>query len=116
VQSASDAPECAPIALQKADADCPHPARGRPESGFQPRWASRSHDVILTGAMAPYAWSLNGEYWPNVNPLMIAAGQRVAIELVNHSMMAHPLHLHGHAFQVIGLKEPHPVGKLLSAG
>ena len=29
--------------------------------------------------MAPYAWSLNGEYWPNVNPLMIAAGQRVAI-------------------------------------
>jgi FtsP/CotA-like multicopper oxidase with cupredoxin domain len=23
------------------------------------------HRVILAGAMAPYAWSLNGEYWPN---------------------------------------------------
>jgi hypothetical protein len=23
-----------------------------------------THRVILAGAMAPYAWSLNGEYWP----------------------------------------------------
>ena len=53
--------------------------------------------------MAPYAWSLNGEYWPNVTPLMIAHGQRVAIEMVNHTMMAHPMHLHGHAFQVVAI-------------
>jgi FtsP/CotA-like multicopper oxidase with cupredoxin domain len=62
-----------------------------------------THRVILAGAMAPYAWSLNGEYWPNVTPLMIAQGQRVAIEMVNHSMMAHPMHLHGHAFQVVAI-------------
>jgi FtsP/CotA-like multicopper oxidase with cupredoxin domain len=68
-----------------------------------PRALDVTHRVILTGAMAPYAWSLNGEYWPNVTPLMIATGQRVAIEMVNHSMMAHPMHLHGHAFQVVAL-------------
>jgi FtsP/CotA-like multicopper oxidase with cupredoxin domain len=68
-----------------------------------PRAPDVTHRVILAGAMAPYAWSLNGEYWPNVNPLMIAKGQRVAIEMVNRSMMAHPMHLHGHAFQVTGL-------------
>jgi FtsP/CotA-like multicopper oxidase with cupredoxin domain len=62
-----------------------------------------THRVILNGAMAPYAWSLNGEYWPEVTPLMIASGQRVAIEMVNQSMMAHPMHLHGHAFQVMAL-------------
>jgi FtsP/CotA-like multicopper oxidase with cupredoxin domain len=62
-----------------------------------------THRVILAGAMAPYAWSLNGEYWPEVTPLIIATGQRVAIEMVNHSMMAHPMHLHGHAFQVTAL-------------
>jgi FtsP/CotA-like multicopper oxidase with cupredoxin domain len=62
-----------------------------------------THRVVLAGAMAPYAWSLNGEYWPNVTPLMVAHGQRVAIEMVNHSMMAHPMHLHGHAFQVVAL-------------
>jgi FtsP/CotA-like multicopper oxidase with cupredoxin domain len=62
-----------------------------------------THRVILAGAMAPYAWSLNDEYWPNVTPLMIAAGQRVAIEMLNRTMMPHPMHLHGHAFQVVAI-------------
>ena len=61
--------------------------------------------VILSGATAPYAWSLNGEYWPNVTPLMSAPGQRVTIEMLNHSMMAHPMHLHGHAFQVMAIND-----------
>jgi FtsP/CotA-like multicopper oxidase with cupredoxin domain len=62
-----------------------------------------THRVILAGAMAPYAWSLNGEYWPNVTALMIAQGQRVAIEMANQTMMPHPMHLHGHAFQVVAI-------------
>jgi FtsP/CotA-like multicopper oxidase with cupredoxin domain len=68
-----------------------------------PRAPDVKHRVNLAGSMAPYAWSLNGEYWPNVTPLMIAAGKRVAIEMVNHSMMPHPMHLHGHAFQVVAI-------------
>jgi hypothetical protein len=68
-----------------------------------PRAPGVTHRVILAGAMVPYAWSLNGEYWPNVTPLMVDTGQRVAIEMVNHSMMAHPMHLHGHAFQVVAI-------------
>jgi FtsP/CotA-like multicopper oxidase with cupredoxin domain len=68
-----------------------------------PRAPDVTHRVILAGAMTPFAWSLNGEYWPNVTPLMIATGQRVAIEMMNHSMMAHPMHLHGHAFQVVAI-------------
>jgi FtsP/CotA-like multicopper oxidase with cupredoxin domain len=50
--------------------------------------------------MTPYKWSLNGEYWPDITPLMLTKGQRVEIELVKNSMMAHPIHLHGHTFQV----------------
>src|SRR5580704_9172271 len=46
-----------------------------------------THRVIRAGSMAPYAWSLNGEYWPEVTPLINATGQRVAIEMVNQSMM-----------------------------
>jgi FtsP/CotA-like multicopper oxidase with cupredoxin domain len=68
-----------------------------------PRAPDVTHRVILNGAMTPYAWSLNGEYWPEVTPLMIAPGQRVAIEMMNRTMMAHPMHLHGPAFQVIAL-------------
>jgi FtsP/CotA-like multicopper oxidase with cupredoxin domain len=68
-----------------------------------PRVPDVTHRVILAGAMAPYAWSMNGEYWPNVTPLMVAHGQRVAIEMQNHTMMPHPMHLHGHAFQVVAI-------------
>jgi len=72
-------------------------------TSLAPRAPDVTHRVILAGAMAPYAWSLNGEYWPNVTPLMITRGQRVAIEMLNRTMMPHPMHLHGHAFQVVAI-------------
>ena len=69
--------------------------------------ASRKPDVVqqiaLAGGMQPYAWSLNGEFWPKITPLMLSKGQRVEIELINHSPMAHPMHLHGHSFQVVAV-------------
>jgi FtsP/CotA-like multicopper oxidase with cupredoxin domain len=68
-----------------------------------PRAADIVHTIALAGSMKPYAWSLNGEYWPRVTPLVLSKGQRVEIELVNQSMMPHPMHLHGHAFQVIAI-------------
>jgi FtsP/CotA-like multicopper oxidase with cupredoxin domain len=61
------------------------------------------HTIALGGAMKPYAWSMNGEYWPHVTPLMLSKGQRIEIELVNGSMMTHPIHLHGHVFQVVAI-------------
>src|SRR6202521_1123458 len=68
---------------------------------------ARPADVVRTialgGAMKPYAWSMGGEYWPHITPLMLNKGQRVEIELVNGSMMAHPIHLHGHVFQVTAI-------------
>jgi FtsP/CotA-like multicopper oxidase with cupredoxin domain len=68
---------------------------------------ARPADVVRTialgGAMKPYAWSMGGEYWPHITPLMLNKGQRVEIELVNRSMMAHPIHLHGHVFQVMAI-------------
>jgi FtsP/CotA-like multicopper oxidase with cupredoxin domain len=53
--------------------------------------------------MMPYQWSFDGRSWADHVPLGVKAGQRVAIELVNRSMMAHPMHLHGHHFQVVAL-------------
>jgi FtsP/CotA-like multicopper oxidase with cupredoxin domain len=68
-----------------------------------PRPADVVRTIALGGAMKPYAWSMNGEYWPHITPLMLNKGQRVEIELVNGSMMAHPIHLHGHVFQVVAI-------------
>ena len=53
--------------------------------------------------MMPYRWSFDGRTWRDREPLSVRAGQRVVLELVNRSMMAHPMHLHGHHFQVVGL-------------
>lgn len=70
---------------------------------LQPRSADLVRTMALSGDMKPYAWSIDGEYWPRITPLMLNTGERVELELVNHSMMAHPMHLHGHVFQVIAV-------------
>jgi FtsP/CotA-like multicopper oxidase with cupredoxin domain len=59
--------------------------------------------MTLTGAMSPYVWSINDQIWPNVDRPVIQKGQRVVIEMQNRTMMAHPMHLHGHHFQVTAL-------------
>jgi FtsP/CotA-like multicopper oxidase with cupredoxin domain len=68
-----------------------------------PRPADIVHTVFFDGGMKPYAWSMNGEYWPQVSPFMLTKGQRVEIDLDNRTLMAHPIHLHGHVFQVIAI-------------
>ena len=62
-----------------------------------------THKVALTGTMTPYVWSLDDRTWADHRPLHIARGQRVVLEMSNRGGMAHPMHLHGHHFQVVGL-------------
>ncbi len=69
-------------------------------SPLSARSADVRHTVMLTGAMAPYSWTIDDRPWAKRRKLEISAGQRVEIELMNHTMMAHPMHLHGHHFQV----------------
>ncbi len=59
--------------------------------------------ITLTGTMMPYAWSIDGRSWNDHRPLHVQQGQRVVLEMANRSMMAHPMHLHGHHFQVVGI-------------
>jgi FtsP/CotA-like multicopper oxidase with cupredoxin domain len=61
------------------------------------------HQLALTGSMMPYVWTLDGRSWANRQPLRIKASQRVEVDLVNKSQMAHPMHLHGHHFQVVAI-------------
>ncbi|WP_144140817.1 multicopper oxidase family protein [Paraburkholderia sp. BCC1884] len=60
-----------------------------------------SHTLMLKGSMHPYSWSINGKQWPERDTVKVRAGQRVAITFHNMTMMSHPMHLHGHHFQVI---------------
>lgn len=65
------------------------------------RPVDRTVRIDLGGGMAPYAWSLNGAFWPKPEPIRVRDGERVMLDIVNATMMAHPMHLHGHAFQVV---------------
>lgn len=69
------------------------------------RPADITHAVTLTGSMTAYQWGIDGRSWSAHEPLMVARGQRVALAIRNQSMMAHPMHLHGHHFQVVEINE-----------
>lgn len=62
------------------------------------RLADKSMMAHLTGDMASYQWALEG-----LEDLKLKSGERVEIAMMNMSMMAHPMHLHGHAFQVVDI-------------
>ncbi len=62
-----------------------------------------THRVRLTGAMVPYVWSLDDRTWADHVPLRVAGSGCVILEMTNETKMAHPMHLHGHHFQVIGM-------------
>ena len=57
----------------------------------------------LTGDMTSYVWGIDGRPFEDRSPLDVAAGERVEITMRNRTMMSHPMHLHGHHFEVVGL-------------
>lgn len=59
--------------------------------------------VMLEGAMAPYRWTIDGATWGEHKPIAVKTGSRVELMFHNMSMMSHPMHLHGHHFQVVAL-------------
>jgi FtsP/CotA-like multicopper oxidase with cupredoxin domain len=74
-----------------------------------PKAIDRSFDLRLRGNMAKYEWPINGVVFDVANPrsekaaVRVKAGERVAIKFINETRMAHPMHLHGHSFQVIDI-------------
>jgi FtsP/CotA-like multicopper oxidase with cupredoxin domain len=60
-----------------------------------PRQPSREIMLHLTGNMHRYQWSFDGIPFSEAEPLQLTFGERVRITLVNHTMMNHPIHLHG---------------------
>lgn len=76
------------------------------------RTVDRSHVLMLGGSMQPYLWTINGAVWGQHQPIIARSGERVVLSFHNMSMMAHPMHLHGHVFQVVGLNGRRVAGAL----
>jgi len=69
---------------------------------IEPRHADRRHALIITEGPG-YLWKLNGAAHGNHEPLRVAEGERVEIEIIDRTTMGHPMHLHGHHFQVVAI-------------
>ena len=66
------------------------------------RAPSRSLDIHLTGNMERFMWSFDGVKMSDMmEPIPFLEGERVRINLINDSMMGHPIHIHGHFFELV---------------
>ena len=74
------------------------------------RTIEREMEIHLTGNMERYMWSFDGKRFTAVtdDPIRFGYDERVRVKLVNDTMMAHPIHLHGHFFELVnGADEQH---------
>jgi FtsP/CotA-like multicopper oxidase with cupredoxin domain len=75
------------------------------------RAPTRTVEVHLTGNMERFMWSFDGlRFSQNPEPLRFERDERVRVRLINDTMMAHPIHLHGHFFELVnGHHSHHPL-------
>ncbi|WP_319798383.1 copper resistance system multicopper oxidase [Nitrobacter sp.] len=66
------------------------------------RAPGRSLDIHLTGNMERFMWSFDGVKMSDIHePIPFLEGERVRINLINDTMMGHPIHIHGHFFELV---------------
>jgi CopA family copper-resistance protein len=73
------------------------------DANTDPREPSRLLELHLTGNMERYMWSFDGRMYSAVSdvPIRFAWNERVRVKLINNTMMAHPIHLHGMFFELV---------------
>jgi FtsP/CotA-like multicopper oxidase with cupredoxin domain len=95
-----------------ATSDAAHPvfsgdleqeAQFRAMTPLADRPVDRRDTLMLGGSMMPYLWTIDGQSWGTHRPVEARNRERVTLTFHNMSMMAHPMHLHGHHFQVVAL-------------
>ncbi|MCB2046848.1 MAG: copper resistance system multicopper oxidase [Novosphingobium sp.] len=77
-----------------------------------PRVPSRQIDVHLTANMERYMWSIDGvSMGEGPDPIPFRLNERARVNLINDTMMPHPIHLHGHFFELVSGEPGHRVMK-----
>jgi CopA family copper-resistance protein len=65
------------------------------------RTPTRALDIHLTGNMERFMWGFDGlKFSETTQPFSFEKNERVRVTLINDTMMAHPIHLHGHFFEL----------------
>jgi CopA family copper-resistance protein len=70
--------------------------------GKDDRVPTRRIDIHLTGNMERFMWSMDGQKLSErPEPYRLARNERVRLRLINDTMMTHPMHIHGHFFELV---------------
>tara|TARA_R110002072_G_scaffold243682_1_gene402770 strand:- start:110189 stop:112327 length:2139 start_codon:yes stop_codon:yes gene_type:complete len=67
----------------------------------------RKLTMRLTGDMRRYLWGFDNETLSENSTIRVKKGEVLRIELINDTMMHHPLHLHGHFFRLLNGQGPY---------
>ncbi len=59
------------------------------------RAPTRQFDLHLTGNMERYIWGFDGKKYSEAEPIRFVYGERLRMNMINDTMMDHPIHLHG---------------------
>ncbi len=59
--------------------------------------------MVMLGEEPGYRWTINGRTHGEHQPFDVRQGERVEITFMNPTTMMHPMHLHGHHFQVVSI-------------
>jgi multicopper oxidase len=65
--------------------------------GSQP---DQSLSIGLSGGNGKYIWQINNQVYSQANRVAIQKDRLIHFQFENPSMMPHPMHLHGHFFQI----------------
>lgn len=66
------------------------------------RAPTRMIEIHLTGNMERFMWSLDGQKLSeNPEPYRFGRNERVRMRLINDTMMTHPMHIHGHFWEIV---------------
>jgi FtsP/CotA-like multicopper oxidase with cupredoxin domain len=69
------------------------------------RRADRRLTADLFGGHGDYRWGVDLRDRSGSGPTTVARGERIEIALRNRTGMSHPMHLHGHGFQIVAIGE-----------
>ena len=82
--------------------DATFEARLRAVQPLSPKRADKTFMVML-GEEPGYRWTINGRIHGEHQPFQVRQGERVEMTFMNPTSMMHPMHLHGHHFQVVAI-------------
>ena len=68
--------------------------------------------TVMLGEEPGYRWTINGRIHGEHQPFKVGQGERVEMTFMNPTSMMHPMHMHGHHFQVVAIGSPRFAGAM----